>query len=749
MQLDKPTLTRAIVRLALVALAAAPLAAAQSLPGGPPPGSPPGLPAGVTREQMWPAPTADDWKKPCLIQWQRTWEDAVAVSHETGRPILVCINMDGEIASEHYAGVRYRQPEIAALYEPYVCVIASVYRHTPRDYDDQGRRIPCPRFGTVTCGEHIAIEPILFEKFMDGKRVAPRHIMVELDGAEKYDVYFAWDTQSVFDTVKKGIADRPAGLVKAPRGDRSIVERVASRDSADRSAVETAYEGGDRGTKKTLLDAAQATKDAPPVDLLRLAMFGLDTDLSQLARKTLAQASSPDAVDLVGEALRNPTSAAERESLIGALSRIGESSPKARTLATVHRGLGARSTTVDVDGWAKALEGGATYSPAAESAAPAPEAKPADPNAMLALAEDYLSRAVGHVQPGEPIPSRVLNSKADQRLVRSLFEDARRTALEAEKAGAKGWRTDAVVAVASYYLSDDDTAHARAETAVSGMPSEAPGWNAMVVLALFAEERWQAISKAVQEKKPWPPQWLSDVNAAYDVLVRHPYGTDDQVGMHYDIVKWLGGAGQAARVLDEGLARFPDSALLHERLRRRILEEKGVEGLEPTYAAMLKAQGEPAGLEWFAGYASMVAAEFSRRAKNEAAAVDAYDRAIAHFDRSVAKDPENRTSADLEVALALAGRARLALEKGDWDRAVADVVASFERKPDGAATQDGLNISPVDTAMMLKARLADAKRDDLAAKLQAALDKLDPEMLKLPAYEGEGGARRPRATSGR
>ena len=67
----------------------------------------------VDREQMWFAPTAEDWARPCLITWQRTWEDALAVSRETGKPILICVNMDGEIASEHYAGVRYRQPEIA------------------------------------------------------------------------------------------------------------------------------------------------------------------------------------------------------------------------------------------------------------------------------------------------------------------------------------------------------------------------------------------------------------------------------------------------------------------------------------------------------------------------------------------------------------------------------------------------------------------------------------------------------------
>ena len=123
---------------------------------------------GISREEMWYAPTEDDWAKPCLIQWQRTWDDALAVAKESGKPILICVNMDGEIASEHYAGVRYRQPDIAALYSPYVTVMASVYRHTPRDHDDEGNRIPCPRFGGVTCGEHIAIEPVLFEKFFDG-----------------------------------------------------------------------------------------------------------------------------------------------------------------------------------------------------------------------------------------------------------------------------------------------------------------------------------------------------------------------------------------------------------------------------------------------------------------------------------------------------------------------------------------------------------------------------------------------------
>lgn len=40
--------------------------------------------------------------------------------------------------------------------------------------------------------------------------------------------------------------------------------------------------------------------------------------------------------------------------------------------------------------------------------------------------------------------------------------------------------------------------------------------------------------------------------------------------------------------------------------------------------------------------------------------------------------------------------------------------------------------------MLSQAGLTESKREDLVAKLQAALDKLDPELLLLPAYEREG-----------
>src|SRR5262245_6282613 len=126
-------MTRASPRLRLLPLGSSILAASLALgalaraQGGAPPskdamkmGSPPSLPDGQTPESIWPAPSAEDWKKPVLVTWQRTFADAVQVAKATEKPILVCVNMDGEPASEHFAGIRYRQEDTARLLDPYV-----------------------------------------------------------------------------------------------------------------------------------------------------------------------------------------------------------------------------------------------------------------------------------------------------------------------------------------------------------------------------------------------------------------------------------------------------------------------------------------------------------------------------------------------------------------------------------------------------------------------------------------------------
>jgi tetratricopeptide (TPR) repeat protein len=732
---------RSIAILCLVAGAMHPLAAQP--PGGERGGPPP---AGLNRETMWFAPTAEDWAKPCLVPFQRTYEDAVALSKATGKPILVCVNMDGEIASEHYAGVRYRQPEIAKLYEPYVCVIASVYRHNPRDHDEEGRRILCPRFGSVTCGEHIAIEPGLFDRFFEGRRVAPRHIGVDPEKGEFYDVYYAWDTDSVFQAIQDGVAGRPPP--RAPRGDRSILERAASRDNGDRTAVEAAYLSGDKAVRKALLETALAKQEELPVDLLRLALDGLDPDLARSARQALVQARSPAAIDLILEALRVPLDPAEREGLVATLDRLGGDSVRARTLSVVHRGLGTPSSAVPVAAWLAAIEesrwdrGGISargvLGRSFEDHRDRPDLDPSEIRRRVEERHEALRGADG-VRVLELAEALLLLLDAevpDTPFHRYLLEDARAALARAGELGSYGPRVDVLTAALAAREGDVAKARRHAGNAVmGGIPENAGSSVAALSLALFAEGRQRQIEAAIREKQSWPADWLADVHAAYTVLARHPRGQAAHAVAHYDFLLDLGARAAAKKILDDALSAFPGDGLVHNRLRGHILFERGARGLEAAYAEMLRDRPGETSWPWFAGYASTLAAEYHRREQRADDAVAAYERAIAHFERSIEMLPDSKPRSDHYIALAHGGLARVAYERGDDAKAVEHCLAAFARSPDSAATLDGLNLSPVDTAKVVRARLKAKKEETLAQRLETGLQGLDPRMLELPAYE--------------
>ncbi len=686
---------------------------------------------GVSREQMWPAPTAADWAAPCLITWQRTWDDAVALSRKTGRSILLCINMDGEIASEHYAGIRYRRQDTAKLYKPYINVVASVYRHTPRDHDEQGHRIPCPRFGGVTCGEHIAIEPILYEKFLDGVRIAPRHIMVELDGKESYDIYHAFDTDSVFKAIREGGERIEKRNLPKIRGDQTIIERVTSTDSRDRNAVEIAYINGDRALRKSMLEAALNSQSEAPVGLLRLALSGFDRELSALARKVLVRTKSSDSIDLIAEALRMPMSDEEREPLIAAMERIGSTFADARVLASVQRGLRTESAVINVKEWSAKPGSGATpsmdYSEAAARMAAFDEgARVKDADALMQASTAFLMKAIDGFD--DPLVSR--------RDAEALLRDASSSADDAVKAGAKGYGIESVLTVIAYFNDDLPTARKHAVRAMKDMPKDASDWNSMVVLGFFADARRAAIKDALSNRKKWSRSWLADLHAAHVILLKHPHGNVDQVTTHHDFLLTLRAWRKAETILRSAIDRFPDSSPLHDRLRAAVINREGVTGLEAEYKRRLKAKDASVNLPWFAGYASIVTAEFHRRAGRHKKSMQAYDRAIALYNRCIKANPDTQATSEHYIALALGGQARTSFEQEDFRTSLKKVIASFDKKPSAAATLDGLNLSTVDTANMLLARLRSMKKPNMAKKLETALGKLDPKLLELPAYEG-------------
>ncbi len=708
-------------------------------------GSPPGLPAGLEEEAMWPAASAEGWKQPCLVRWQRTFDDAVRVARAEHRPILVAVNMDGEIASEHFAGVSYRQPETAALLSRYACVVASVYRHTPRDYDEDGRRVECPRFETVTCGEHVEAERELYEKYFDGKRIAPRHIVLDLDGKETYDVYYSWDTATVFTAYRKGVEGWPEPL-EGP--EPTLPNLVRSADVEDRESLERGFADGDVETKRVILTSLLEEQAVDQVEVLRAAIFGLDLGLASLARAALAKCETEGALDLMAEVLKSPLEASERQLLLEAVARLAQGSPRARTLGALHSGLSLGSHHIGTEAAARlaseyeASAGRLVDAPARAAAA---EARPDDPGALLELAEALRAQAQG---------------AEERRFADLLFEDARSAARSAERLGAKGPRLDAVMAVASAELGDPPTARARAVAAVEGGLLQAgetlatdgagaatlDGASKARVLRLFAEARQRSIREAYRAGESWAPEWLSDVNAAYSVLAAGPLADATPLVDYHDFLRWIGATTRADAVLDEALQRFPDSPVLHERLRGRLLWEGGPEGLERGYAERL-ARGEAAGadatqISWFAGYASLVAAEHWRRRGEFAAAAAAYGRAIAHYERNIELFPDGRDTALHFVALSEAGRARDALERGELDAATGAMIAALQLRPDSAASPDGLNITPVATAKMLKAKLLETGDGERGARVQAALDALDPRLLEPPPSEQPDTGRR-------
>jgi hypothetical protein len=689
-------------------------------------GSPAALPTGLSEEVVWPAATAEQWRKPCLVRWQRSFDDAVAVARARHMPLMVAVNMDGEIASEHFAGVRYREPETAEKLARYLCVIASVYRHTPRDHDPSGARVECPRFGTVTCGEHVEAERQLYERYFDGLRVAPRHIVLDLEGRETFDVYFAWDTQTVLTGFVRGAEGWPEPLGSP---EPTLENLARSRDVADRELLERQWREGERATRVTILRALAGPAAADHVDLLRAAISGFDPEYARLARVALAQCETDPALDRMAEALAVPLEESERAQLLDAVRRLAGTLPRARTLAALHDGLRLEARALSLE---PPEDRAAAYEASAQALESLPE-RPRGPDELLDLAEALLVRA----------------EDADARYVELFLQDARRYADEAERLGARGPRLDALVAAAASGLGERGLARERALAAVeAGLLDAEPGALELApavrarVLGLFGAARQAHIRAAFRAGESWDPAWLADAIAAYAALARAPGVAEPTLLEHHDFLRWIGATIQAGAVLERALELFPDSASVHERLRERLLWEGGPELLERGYAERLQARGtEPGALDWFAGYASFVAAEHLRRRGRFEPALEAYARSIAHYRARAGRLPEAADDADHYVALALAGRARVDMERGELAAAADALCAALALRPQSAGSQDGLGLTPLATARMLQARLTESGLGEGAARVQAAIDTLDAALLAPPQSEVPRAAR--------
>jgi hypothetical protein len=232
------------------------------------------------------------------ILWQRDLDQALALARAEDRPLFVAVNMDGESASDRIVCENYRDPRFVADTRPFVCLVASVFRHNPRDHDEAGRRIPCPRLGECTCGEHMALEPALFERFLqDGERVAPRHAVILVDGTKAWDLSLCFDLHDIdrelaasARTERERRGTRAAELpAEVPELDWEAL--AARRDARGRAALELRLlRAPDEASLTRALEAIAAHGDAGSAEALRLVAARLGEHASALRERFLASA---------------------------------------------------------------------------------------------------------------------------------------------------------------------------------------------------------------------------------------------------------------------------------------------------------------------------------------------------------------------------------------------------------------------------------------------------------------------------
>lgn len=672
-------------------------------------------------------PSAEERKRPPLMPWQRNLEDALALVEATGKPLLICVNMDGEMASESLAYRRYRDPEFVALVRGFVPLCVSPNRHDPLDHDDRGRRIVDQKFGRLTNAEHIDIERTLYERYFGGRRTAPRHLAVDAEGKVLFDSFLENDLTKLDEALRR------YGLPDAEDVDPTTLseeELLASPDAAHRSHLEATFLAGDEDTRARFASLAFSdTRRTQHPEIVRLAQADPAPAVRARATQTVARHAARASVDSIVAALQSgaanqTTQAALLEGLqVVALSATDEATRvRASRLRDGFAGLNAPSQTVDVGRWRVAL----SWAPAVGASSP-------ESRDVLArrLAEFEERLAVGLDDPELNLAFAAANMAFAQLEIQegrnpSLFlEDVIAAAGRATSAAQPSGRALSFLAWASVLLSDLDGAAAAAEQAVVHVLPWAGSALAAQALAILADTRMRALDALLEEKAELRPAWIADVRAAHEVLLAHPFGTENHALAYLRFLGAFEAVGEAERFLQRALQRFPDCGPLHAHLRSPALRAAGVDLFARTYAGLASELAPSDTLRWYEGLALLVAAERLVEQRDSLAALTAYESSVQAFRDSIESGADQGGSGKHHLCLAFAGLARLHLGLEQWEEAVAALRASVASSPASLWASDGLANTPVQTARLLHRSLVDLGREGEARSLLEFLSEND------------------------
>ncbi len=706
------------------------------------------------------------------VLWQRSLDDALELSRALERPLLVAINADGESASERIVRERYRDPAWVAHTRSFVCVVASVFRHTPRDHADDGERVECPRFGEVTCAEHAALEPAAHARWLAGKvielfgetteRISPRHVLISPQGEVLFDRYLLFE-MSELDAELAHWAERfPARAPVAVRAWDG--ERAFDPSARARLASEDALAAGEAGLR-TFLERARVTRSAIPRGaaewLWRLGPALPGSESAELAFVLSAPHGELEAArSWIRTQVRDggPT----RTEALGAFARLGAGRAADRTLFRSFVGLGsdeerraARDAFASVEGELSAERlrraefGAGSFSLDAFFA----RIEGASPEASRRVRE----RAP--LPPAEALEMRLVElesllrsdpESASHRAEagRALLALARIRIAEGANAGVDLMLNDAREHLA--FASDTGTVdvellHDRARTANLLTRFDEQERLALQALSLRAANGDDGFSSANSETL----RWLADAcarrlaersggdaleeigaltrGAAAFALAAEAQDADD--GDWVSLASYFGALGRAAeseRLAFEGLRRFPASQALWAQL----YEACATLGRPARYAEAAEQLADAASdwpePRWYAGQACLWLAQWDRRGERPDQAIANYARGERHFARALELAPHFRETCEHYLAMCALGRGFAHLMADRRERAAECVVEAAGIRAQALLQRDGLEREGVDLIDgVLELRASGRTPVDSRVWL-AALERADP-----------------------
>lgn len=644
------------------------------------------------------------------VHWQRCLPDALAEQARTGMPLLIAVNTQGEVFNDRFAQSVYPSAEFIALTRGFVCVVASPDRHNERDYDYLGNRIECPKFPGCTCAEHIQIEPLLYERWFDGNRTAPRHVAVSTDGKKLFDRFLDRSMQTAIDAIRKAGGD--AGT--AWQVPDATSARWAIHGAHARRALEAEFRAASaQGRIALLAEAGKASTG--PIDLLRMGLRDPEERVFAAAAEALAMtATAEHAIDIEDALARAEAGSSARSKLLARAAALAPHSPALARLEAHVRDLAEVAFPQPWrNPWRSAAFAGAdraSIETELDRCEAALRKNPNDDLERLALATAQAALGIWLVE----------NSGKGVEL---WLSDAERNASKV-KATELDPEAAALTAVAAWHRGDAATAGAAAlrmhsRTASARQPDAWLGGKALAVAARLVSQR--AFAKISEDPNASLLGELPQTSQLLAELAKHQVADPTTELLLLAIYEAAGRRAEARAAMARIVAQHPSSAAAHERWRARLLIDRGVDAMMLAYWQFAKQTQDQATAHWFLGYAAVVAGETCTQDQRPTVALAYYGEAIASFARSSETNADYADSAKHFTVLALAGRAELLAAQQQFEAAAKDLLDASALRPESLDADDGLQRKPRGIAARVERLARDAGQVELADRLKPIL----------------------------